>query len=280
MSPPSLLRRVLRPILRSGRRGAEHLAVRLTTGSGTVMRVHGAGRGVALTFDDGPDPEWTPRLLDLLEHHGARGTFFVVGEAAARHRDLLQRLVDAGHALGNHTWDHPSLPLLPAARRATQLQRCAEVLQGVGGDGGLLRPPYGHQTRNSLRQALELGYTVVMGDVIAEDWRDDPADVLTARIRARLEPGAIVLLHDRLATFPEGHEPYRDRRPTLDAVEMILQEFTDSDQADRFDFVTVPELLRRGQPRYGYRLLAPDFDHLQTLRQAGPQTRDETPAEG
>ncbi len=266
MSPPCPVPRALRPILRSSRRGAEHLAVRLTTGNGTVMRVRGAGRGVALTFDDGPDAEWTPRLLDLLERHGARGTFFVVGNAAARHPDILRRLVDAGHALGNHTWDHPSLPLLPAPHRVTQLQRCADVLEGVGGDRGLLRPPYGHQTRTSLRQALELGYTVVMGDVIAEDWRDDPADVLAARIRTRLEPGAIVLLHDRLATFPEGHDHYRSRQPTLDAVDQVLHEFT-----GRYDFVTLPELLRCGQPRYGYRLLPPDLDHLQTLRQAPPE---------
>jgi peptidoglycan/xylan/chitin deacetylase (PgdA/CDA1 family) len=206
---------------------------------GTVIRVATREPVIALTFDDGPHPEDTPPLLEVLERHGARGTFFMVGQSARRYPELVKRVAEAGHAIGNHTWDHLSMPLLSGRYRRRQIEWCDEALAPYGAK--LFRPPYGEQSLGSRLDALRARHQVIAWDVIAEDWRDDPADVLLARIYRRLRRGSIVLLHDTLHTTVD--ERYRDRAPMREAVERLLIEL-----GDRFRFVTVPELLRLGRP--------------------------------
>ena len=207
---------------------------------GTITHVATREPLAALTFDDGPNPEATPRLLDLLGAHGARATFFVVGEAAARHREIVVRAAREGHAVANHSWDHPSFPLLTSAERRRQIARCAAALAPHG--ERLFRPPWGHQSLASRWDAARCGHAVVAWSAMAEDWLDDPAEVLSARVRPHLVPGAIVLLHDAL--YRTIAERFRDRAPMLAAVESLLREF-----AGRLRFVTVPELLRAGRAR-------------------------------
>ena len=77
---------------------------------------------VGLTFDDGPDPEYTPRLLEILHRHGARATFFMAGEAARQHPELVRQVAQAGHAIGNHGWDHPSFPFISRDERLAQMR--------------------------------------------------------------------------------------------------------------------------------------------------------------
>lgn len=208
---------------------------------GTIVAAAPREPLAALTFDDGPDPEWTPRLLDLLEAHGARGTFFLIGQAVARHPELVARMVAAGHAIGNHTWDHLSLPLLKRRGRRAQIRWCGEALAPylAAGEEKLFRPPYGHQSLGSQLDALALGYRIVTWSIVAEDWRADPAEALVGRVRRRLRPGAIVLFHDTLATTDDPR--HRDRTPTVQAVETLLRE-------PGYTWVTVPELLRQGRP--------------------------------
>lgn len=223
---------------------------------GTVVSGTPRVPAVALTFDDGPDPEWTPRLLDLLQAHGARATFFVVGKQAARHRPILERAAAEGHAIGNHTWDHPSLPTLRGYARRAQLRWCREALGPL--DSRLFRPPYGHQTLGSRLDAACLGYQVVTWSIVAEDWNDDPADVLVGRVDRRLKPGAIVLFHDRLASATDPR--FHDRTPTLGAVESLLTRYRDT-----YRFVAVPELLRGGRARKGFWYRPTDLDWLHGL---------------
>jgi peptidoglycan/xylan/chitin deacetylase (PgdA/CDA1 family) len=206
---------------------------------GTVIRVSTAEPVLALTFDDGPHPEDTPPLLDLLDRYGAKATFFVVGKSARRYPELIERMAAAGHALGNHTWEHLSLPSLKGPFRRRQLAWTQEVLGPHA--SGLFRPPYGEQSLGSRLDALALGLKVVCWDVIAEDWRDDPPEVMLARIYRRLRRGSIVLFHDTLYTTTD--ERFRDRRPTLASVERMLKVL-----GDRYRFVTVPELMRLGRP--------------------------------
>ena len=206
---------------------------------GTTIRVSTAEPAIALTFDDGPHPQDTPRLLDLLDRHGAKATFFVVGKSVRRHPELIERIAGAGHALGNHTWDHLSMPSLTARFRRRQLAWTEEVLGRHS--SGLFRPPYGEQSLGSRLDAARLGLQVACWDVIAEDWRDDSSEVMLARIYRRLRRGSIVLFHDTLYTTTE--ERYRDRGPMLATVERLLQ-----DLGDRYRFVTVPELLKLGRP--------------------------------
>jgi peptidoglycan-N-acetylglucosamine deacetylase len=206
---------------------------------GSIIRVATREPAIALTFDDGPHPEDTPPLLELLERHGAKGTFFMVGKSARRWPDLVQRVAEGGHAIGNHTWDHLSMPLLAGRYRRRQIEWCAEALAPHG--SRLFRPPYGEQSLGSRLDALRTGHEVVCWDVIAEDWRDDPAEMLVERVYRRLRRGSIVLFHDTLYTTVE--ESWKDRAPMRAAVEKIL-----IDYKNQVQFVTVPELLKLGRP--------------------------------
>ena len=224
---------------------------------GSLIRVATEESAIALTFDDGPHPDDTPALLDVLERHGARGTFFMVGRSARRWPELVKRVAEGGHAIGNHTLDHLSMPLLTGPYRRKQIEWCDEALAPYG--ARLFRPPYGEQMPGSRLDALRTGHQVVFWDVVAEDWRDDPADVLLARIYRRLRRGSIVLLHDTLYTTVE--ETWRDRAPMRAAVEQLL-----IDLKDRYRFVTVPELLKLGRPYRWHKYHPARLDWLQRVK--------------
>lgn len=231
---------------------------------GTVTHVSTQAPVVALTFDDGPDPAYTPCLLDILEEHGARATFFVIGEVAQRHPDLVKRIAQGNHAIGNHSWDHPSFPLISGRERRAQIRACERAIAPYGQQ--LFRPPYGHQNVASRLDALCLGYRVVAWNVHAYDWLDHDAEWMADRLAARIEPGCVILLHNTLYHYAD--ERCADREPMLAAVGMILERI-----GDRFRFVTVPELFRYGQPqrRNWYREGDPDW--LNTLKGPDGQAR-------
>ena len=205
---------------------------------GTITHVDTAEPLAALTFDDGPDPEYTPALLDVLARHDARATFFMLGKRAAAHPELVSRVAAAGHALANHGWDHSSFPLLSGRWRRTQLRWCGEALAPHGCN--LFRPPHGHQTPASQLDAWRAGYRVVTWSLVAGDWRGEDAQTLCDRLERGLLPGSIALLHDSLYTTSDI--AHRDREPTIRAVARLLEK---PGQALRF--VTVPELLRTGR---------------------------------
>jgi peptidoglycan/xylan/chitin deacetylase (PgdA/CDA1 family) len=227
-----------------------------TTVLGTMVGVRTADPVAALTFDDGPDPQSTPQLLDLLARHGARATFFLLGRRAERHPDLVARIAAEGHAVGNHSWDHPSLPRLSGPEIAIQLRRTAAAL----GDPRprLMRPPYGDQSLASHLVARRQGYAVIAWSVVGADWLDDDGPTIAARILAGLRPGGIVLLHDSLASY--AAESHRDRKPMLDAVAAVLAARPD------WRFITVPDLRTRGRPRRRYWIQTTDPAYLAALR--------------
>jgi len=206
---------------------------------GSVIRVDTREPAIALTFDDGPHPVETPRVLELLERHGARGTFFMVGKSARRHPEIVARAVAGGHAVANHSWDHPSFRRIRGSYRRAQIRWCGEALAPHG--ARLFRPPFGEQSPASRLDALRCGYPVIGWDVVAEDWRDDPADRLVQRVMRRLRRGSIVLFHDTL--YVTEDERYRDREPMRQALETLLGRL-----GGDYRFVTVPELLRLGRP--------------------------------
>jgi peptidoglycan-N-acetylglucosamine deacetylase len=228
-SEPGGLRRVYRSILQRA--------------IGTITQITTQEPIAALTFDDGPDPVWTPQLLSLLEAHGARATFFMVGSRAQRHRDVVRRVAAGGHAIGNHSWDHPSFPRIPASERRRQIRACGQALAPYG--CRLFRPPYGHQTIETRFDALRAGYDVVTWSIETQDWETNAAQEIIERVDGRLRPGSIILFHDGLMDALDAR--YFDRGGTVEAVALLLQRF-----AGRMAFVTLPELLRRGRPHREY----------------------------
>jgi peptidoglycan/xylan/chitin deacetylase (PgdA/CDA1 family) len=206
---------------------------------GTVTHVRTNEPLVALTFDDGPHPDYTLRLLDLLDQHGARATFFMVGEYMERHKGIVVRVRAAGHAVGNHTWSHVHLPSTARLERWRQIYRSQRLL-GVH-DSRLFRPPFGVQTWQTRLEALAFGYDVIGWSVHAEDWIDHPAEWMADRLERQIRPGSIVLLHDQLVNprVPAA----ANREPLIAAVARVLQTLS-----GQYQFVTVPELMLSGKP--------------------------------
>lgn len=244
------------------RRTARRLVAETAVVMGTITHVSTRERAAALTFDDGPHPIYTPRLLDVLAEHGARATFFVVGVAARAHPEIVRRMVDEGHAVGNHSWDHPSLPLLTRRGRKLQMAWCDEQIPDQ--ETRLFRAPWGHQNLAVRWLAARRGYRVVTWNVMAEDWAGDPPEVLVERVEAGLAPGAVVLFHDAL--YETHGREYRPRDATIEAVRRLLE------RHDDYRFVTVPELLRLGRPRRWHWYKRSDLGWLK--KQVGPDYLD------
>jgi peptidoglycan-N-acetylglucosamine deacetylase len=176
-----------------------------------IIRRTGAAPGkVALTFDDGPDGEWTPKILDILKQKGVHATFFIVGENGEHNPQLVRRIVDEGHEIGNHTFTHPNLG--ETATRVTQIelnatQRLVEAL--TGRSMRLFRPPYFGDAEpttsdeiTALREAGNLGYVTVGLKVDPDDWRQPSAEEIVTSVMQRMADtnpetrGQVVLLHD------------------------------------------------------------------------------------
>ena len=205
---------------------------------GTITHVSTPDPVAALTFDDGPDPFFTPRFLDILKKYNAHATFFMIGEAAECYPDLVQKVAQGGHAIGNHSWDHPSFLSITGKERRRQIRACAKAVAPFGQK--LFRPPYGQQTVASRIDALLLRYKVITWNMKAFDWEKHDAHWILDKLLSHLKPGSIILLHDTLWGIRE--EEVKDRVSVLEALDMFLEKMS-----SQFRFVTIPELLKEGR---------------------------------
>lgn len=148
---------------------------------------------VFLTFDDGPAPEVTPWVLDMLKSLGVKATFFCIGRNITAHRDLFERMRCEGHAVGNHTWDHPNGWRTGTLAYYRSVLACQELTGTT-----LFRPPYGRVTNRQL-DALRRRFTVVMWDVLAYDFDDRWTDrSRVAEVLRQVRPGSVIVFHDSL----------------------------------------------------------------------------------
>ncbi len=154
---------------------------------------------VALTFDDGPNGVYTPKILDILKQHNVRATFFVLGSLASRRPDVIRRIIAEGHEVGIHTWNHGNLTKLsPAAIRA-DIGRCSKLLTALIEGGPPLRwvrPPYGAINSGVRGTLKEMGYGVAMWTIDTGDWRRPGVDTIYRRAISRARDGSVVLMHD------------------------------------------------------------------------------------
>src|SRR5437870_7064451 len=180
----------------------------------------GGEHQVAITFDDGPDPRWTPKILDILKAANVKATFFVVGVNAERYPALVRRIVDEGHEIGNHTYYHPNLALCWPEHIRLELNATQLLLETITGRATtLFRPPYAADTGPTelselipLQIAEDLNYMVVMESIDPQDWAKPGADTILQRVKQQRHDGSIILLHDAGG----------DRSQTVEALPRIL----------------------------------------------------------
>ena len=164
---------------------------------GSVWRGPRERRAVSLTFDDGPDPEWTPRVLDVLAREGVRAAFFLIGQRARRAPEEARRIADAGHDLGNHTWSHPSLWRCGPAHTEREIgDGHAAIADAAGAPPRFFRPPWGKTNLAMFGVARELGTPCVFWTVQPESRRPVLPAEQARRGLARARAGAIYDLHD------------------------------------------------------------------------------------
>lgn len=188
---------------------------------------------IALTFDDGPSPETTPQLLSILKARGIKATFFVLGNMAAKHPEVLKMIADDGHEIGNHSWSHPQLTRISLAAADKQVGDTSALVEEVTGKKPrYLRPPYGSM-KPALRDHLEdtFGVSIVNWSVDPLDWKHRDSKVVYDEIMKQVKPGAIVLSHD---IYPS----------TVAAMEHVLDDLI----AKGYKFGTISELIAMDKP--------------------------------
>ena len=197
----------------------------------------GGEHQVALTFDDGPDPQWTPQILDILKKANAKAAFFLVGVNAEKYPALVRRIVDEGHEIGNHTYYHPNLALTWPEHVRLELNATQLLIEAITGRATtLFRPPYAADTQPSqmselmpLQIAQELSYLVVLENIDPQDWAKPGADIILQRVKQQRRDGSIILLHDAggdrsqtVAALPKILDWLHARGDTIVSVSTLL----------------------------------------------------------
>jgi peptidoglycan-N-acetylglucosamine deacetylase len=159
------------------------------------------GTEIALTFDDGPVPGVTERILDTLRAHDLRATFFLIGEKVGEAPDLARRILQEGHELGHHTYTHCKLTDFSNSVMEDELDRTDAIFMEIlGRRAEWFRPPFGALRQDQARRVRDRGMRVALWSLDSEDWRGGPGETVTERILTHTHPGAIILCHDVPAT--------------------------------------------------------------------------------
>lgn len=162
-----------------------------------LLRISGRGRTMVLTFDDGPDPRYTPGILDTLREYDVRAMFFVCGEMASYNKGLLARMADEGHVVGNHTWSHPLLTQLRRGQIRSEMERTSDVIENAYGERPQwFRAPYGAWNRAAFQLGAELGMEPLAWTVDTLDWTTPGTGTIVDRVESGAAPGVVVLSHD------------------------------------------------------------------------------------
>jgi peptidoglycan/xylan/chitin deacetylase (PgdA/CDA1 family) len=185
---------------------------------------------VALTFDDGPSRTTTPLILKVLQSRNVKATFFMLGEQAHKNSGLVEKVIQAGHELGNHTYSHLKLTRQPLEAIGKELQKTQEILTQYSEDVHWFRPPYGLVNANIHAKAAEMGMYTVTWTVDSRDWKKTSGETIKKRVLKDVHPGSVILFHD-----------------TKDRTAQALPQIIEALQNDGYEFVTMTEWLERVQ---------------------------------
>jgi len=208
----------------------------------TFRGTPGHGGLMALTYDDGPNTAWTPALLEVLAEHDVKATFFAIGRYAEQEPGLLREVAAAGHAIGNHTYSHVSMPLHTGETIRRELRATSAAIEAAGVEPAsaqgrrLMRPPYGHRRPGTLQVLREEGYLAVTWSVTLWDWsRGVTTEKIMHKAERQIRGGDVILLHDG-CDVAMGY----DRSHSVEATQQILARWK---EREGYAFVTIPEMI-------------------------------------
>lgn len=192
---------------------------------------------VALTFDDGPYAPYTGQVLDILKEYNVPATFFILGENAEKYPELVRRIAEEGHEIGNHTYHHVDLLKSDSKTVAEEIDRTSKVITAITGTTPhLLRPPHGFRDPTVMKIVADRGLQVVEWSVMSKDWTNPGVDVIVDRTVNKVKNGSIILLHDG-----DGTASKASRAQSVEAARRIIEILS----AKGYQFVTVDEILAK-----------------------------------
>ena len=205
----------------------------------TFFGAPGTSKQLALTYDDGPNDPWTQKLLDVLDRHAVKATFFLIGRYVEMRPEIARAVAERGHVVGNHTFAHPNLIFTSQSALRGELERTEAVItqalgaQATGAHSRLFRPPFGARRPATLRLAKSMGLETIMWSVKCWDWSAPSAEYIVEKARKRITGGDVILLHDG------GHVEFgADRAHTVAATDELIRRY----KGEGYEFVTVPEM--------------------------------------
>ncbi len=189
-----------------------------------------AEKKIALTFDDGPHPQYTEQILSILREYGVKATFFTIGENVELYPDAFSEILRDGHEIGNHTFSHPHIQSKDTDELSNEIHKTEELLKNKGALGAkIFRPPEGVLSDTVCQTAKQMGYSIILWTVDTKDWSHTPADSIVKGVTDVVKSGDIILFHDYIA------KP----SPTPDALRQLIPALL----SKGYRFVTVSELI-------------------------------------
>jgi peptidoglycan/xylan/chitin deacetylase (PgdA/CDA1 family) len=207
----------------------------------TIWAGESTRHAVALTFDDGPSPLYTPKILALLKQYQAHATFFVLGRKVEKYPGLVQAELRAGHEVGNHSYSHPYLTKSSQFNLEKEV-KCTDMaldLLGCPKKGRLMRPPFSAVDDRLTAYIAHKQQHLALWSIDSGDWRGLGSEAIVKNVLTRVKNGSIVIFHD------SDEKDQADRTPTIEALEVILPAL----QAEGYELVTVSELVARRDPK-------------------------------